>query len=70
MRNCATFFFWAKVFAIRWGFHMIPVSMRLAMDYAASELNEPALVWPAIPLVGKHGDIEEAEQHDGVGHPV
>ena len=37
---------------------------------AASELNEPALVWPAISLVGKHGDIEETEQHDGFGRPV
>ena len=43
---------------------MIPVNMRLTMDYAASELNEPALVWRAIPLVGNQGDIEEAEQHD------
>ena len=63
-------FFRAKIFAIRWGFHMIPVNMRLVMDYTANELNEPALVWPAIPLVGKHCEIEEAEQHDGVGRPV
>ena len=49
---------------------MIPVSMCLVMDYAASELNEPAPVWHTFPLVGKHGDIEEAEQHDGVGRPV
>ena len=38
---------------------MISVNMRLAIDYAASELNDPTLVWPAIPLVGKQGDIEE-----------
>ena len=52
---------------MRWGFHVIPVIMRLAMDYAVNEFNEPALVWSVIPLVGKHSDIEEAEQHDGVG---
>ena len=44
--------------------------MCLAMDYAANKLNEPALGWPAIPLVGKHVEIEEAEQHDGVGRQV
>ena len=42
---------------------MIPVNMRLAMEYSANEVNEPAVVWPAIPLVGKHGKIEEAKQH-------
>ena len=43
----------AKGFAMRWGFHVIPANMRLAMDYAASELNEPALVWLEIPLARK-----------------
>ena len=43
---------------------MIPVNMCPAMGFAASEPNEPVLVWPAIPLVGNQGDIEEAEQHD------
>ena len=49
---------------------MVPVNVRLAMEYAASELDELALVWPEISLVEKHSKIEETEQHDGVGRPV
>jgi len=64
------FFLRAKSFAMRWGFHMIPVEMRLAMDYASNEINEPTLVWPSIPLVGKHGEVEDAEEHDEVGRPL
>ena len=54
---------------MRWGFHMIPVEMRLAMDYASNEINEPTLVWPSIPFVGNHGEVEDAEEHDEVGRP-
>ena len=56
--SCATGCFRAKNFVMHWGFHMIPVDMRLTLEYAADELNESALVWSPIPLIRKHGKVK------------
>ena len=43
-------FFRAKVFAIRWGFPMIPTNIRLAMEYAATLRTQ--CIFPSRDKVG------------------